>query len=148
MTVVANVLWLVLAGWWLALAYAGAAVANAVTIIGIPFAYQSLKLAVYALWPFGRVVVEVPGKGAGSTIANVVWFVLGGVWLALAHLLAGLLLAVTIIGIPLAVVSFRMAGLALHPFGRMVVPIEEVAGRTVVIDAPRAGSGTSTGAAS
>jgi uncharacterized membrane protein YccF (DUF307 family) len=136
-TTIANLLWLLLAGWWLALAYASAAVANAVTIIGIPFAFQSLKLAVYALWPFGRVVVEVPGKGGVSTIANVVWFLFGGVWLALAHLVAGVLLFVTIIGIPLAVVSFRMAGLALHPFGRMVVPVDEVAGRTVVIAAPR-----------
>lgn len=139
MTAVLNVIWLVLAGWWLFLAYLGAALANAATIIGIPFAWQSLKLAVYALWPFGRVVVEVEGKGSVSTIANVVWFVLGGVWLWLAHLVAAALLAVTIIGIPLALVSLRMGGLALRPFGRTIVPVELAAGRTVVLRGPSAG---------
>lgn len=136
MSLLLNLVWLVFAGWWLALAYVGAAVANAVTIIGIPFAFQSLKLAVYALWPFGRVVVEVPGKGSVSTIANVVWFVFGGVWLALAHLLAAVLLALTVVGIPLAVVSARMAGLALRPFGRTVVPVAAAAGRQVVVAPP------------
>ena len=136
-SLVLNVLWLVLVGWWLALAYASAAVANAVTIIGLPFAWQSLKLGAYALWPFGRVVVEVPDKGSVSTVANVVWFLLGGVWLALAHALAALLLAVTIIGLPLAVVSWRMAGLALRPFGRTVVPVEQARGRTVVVAPPQ-----------
>lgn len=136
MRLIGNLLWLVLAGWWLAVAYLTAAIANAMTIIGIPFAIQSVKLAAYALWPFGRVVVERPGKGAVSTLANVVWFVFGGVWLWLAHLFAALLLALTIIGIPLAVASFRMGGLALRPFGRIVVDEDLVHGRQVVVPAP------------
>ncbi len=135
---IGNLLWLVLAGWWLFLAYLLAGVVNCVTIIGIPFGIQSFKLAGYALWPFGRVVVDRPGRDAGlSCLGNVIWFVIGGVWLALGHLIAGVLLCATVIGIPLGIASIKMAGLALAPFGKQVVSRSQLAsmpGATIVMN--------------
>jgi uncharacterized membrane protein YccF (DUF307 family) len=122
-----NILWLVLAGIWLAIGYVLAAVILAITIIGIPFAVQAFKLAGYALWPFGRTLVQSPTRHKGlSAVANVLWLVLAGWWLALLHLLTGILLCLTIIGIPLGVGSFKMAGAALVPFGRKIVRLEEL----------------------
>ena len=122
-----NVIWLVLAGFWMALAYCLAAVLLAITIIGLPFAKQSLKLGVYALWPFGRALVQSPSRYKGlSVIGNVLWFVLAGWWLALGHLATGLALCLTIIGIPLGIADFKMAGAALVPFGRTVVRAREL----------------------
>jgi uncharacterized membrane protein YccF (DUF307 family) len=118
----------VLAGVWLAISYVIAAVLLAITIIGIPFAAQSVKLAGYALWPFGRTLVQSPTRHKGiSVVGNVLWFVLAGWWLALEHLIVGALLCLTIIGIPLGVGSFKMAGAALVPFGRKVVRLDELA---------------------
>jgi uncharacterized membrane protein YccF (DUF307 family) len=126
--VVLNIIWLVLAGVWLTLGYVFAAVLMAITIIGIPFAVQAIKLAGYALWPFGRVLVPAATRHKGlSAVANVLWFILAGWWLALAHLLAGILLCLTIIGIPLGVASFKMAGAALVPFGKEVVRLSDLA---------------------
>jgi uncharacterized membrane protein YccF (DUF307 family) len=123
-----NVLWLVLAGLWLALGYVLAAVIMAITIIGIPFAKQALKLAVYALWPFGRTLVPSATRHKGlSVVANVLWFVLVGWWLALEHLIVGIVLCITIIGIPLGIGSFKMAGAALVPFGKEVVELSDLA---------------------
>ena len=120
--VIGNILWLVLAGLWMALAYLIAGVIQCLTIIGIPFGIQSFKLAGYALWPFGRVVVQRADRDeALSCLGNAVWFVLSGLWLALGHLLTGLLLCLTIIGIPFGIASFKLAGLALVPFGKVVV---------------------------
>ena len=128
MRFILNVIWLVLAGIWLALGYVFAAVLLAITIIGIPFAVQSLKLAVYALWPFGRALIQSPTRHrAISVIGNILWFVLAGWWLALEHLIVGVILCITIIGIPLGVGSFKMAGAALRPFGREVVDVDSPA---------------------
>jgi uncharacterized membrane protein YccF (DUF307 family) len=122
MRVLLNLVWLLLAGFWLALSYFFAALLLAITIIGLPFAKQSVKLGVYALWPFGRVLIQSPARNKSlSVIGNVLWFVLAGWWLALEHLIAGILLCLTIIGIPLGVGSFKMAGAALVPFGKQVV---------------------------
>jgi len=122
-----NVVWLVLAGFWMALGYFLAAVLLAITIIGLPFAKQSLKLGVYALWPFGRALVQSPDRYKGlSVIGNVLWFVLAGWWLALGHLVTGVALCLTIIGIPLGIADFKMAGAALVPFGRTVVRAREL----------------------
>lgn len=127
MTLLGNLLWLVLAGWWIALAYVVAGVVNLVTIIGIPFGIQAFKLAGYALWPFGRVVVTTDASyGPLTIIGNVIWLILTGWELALAHLVAGVLLCVTIIGIPLGLASFKMVPLALLPFGKDVVPASAV----------------------
>lgn len=126
MRTIGNILWLVLAGFWLAIGYVIAGIVNLVFIITIPFAIQSFKLAGYALWPFGRVVVERLGSDAAlSSIGNILWLVFGGIWLALAHLVTGVLLMLTIIGIPLGVANMKMAGLAVAPFGRQVVSLEQ-----------------------
>lgn len=123
-----NLLWLVLAGVWLAISYVVAALLLTLTVIGIPFAMQALKLAHYALWPFGRALVQSAMRHKGmSVVGNVLWFVLAGWWLALEHLVVGIVLCVTIIGIPLGVGSFKMAGAALVPFGRQVVKLDELA---------------------
>jgi uncharacterized membrane protein YccF (DUF307 family) len=120
--VIGNILWFILAGLWMAIAYVIAGLIQFVTIIGIPFGIQSFKLAGYALWPFGRVVVQRADRDqALSCLGNAVWIVLSGLWLALGHILTGLLLCITIIGIPFGVASFKLAGLALVPFGKMVV---------------------------
>jgi uncharacterized membrane protein YccF (DUF307 family) len=125
-----NILWLALAGIWLAISYVIAAVILALTIIGIPFAKQALKLAGYALWPFGRTLVQSASRHKGiSVVGNILWFVLAGWWLALEHLVVGILLCLTVIGIPLGVGSFKMAGAALVPFGRQVVKLTDLAQR-------------------
>lgn len=122
MRLVLNILWLVLAGFWLAISYVIAGAILCVTIIGIPFGVQSFKLAGYALWPFGRALVPSATRRKGlSAIANVLWFILAGWWLALAHLWAGALLCLTIVGIPLGVACMKMAGAALVPFGKEIV---------------------------
>jgi uncharacterized membrane protein YccF (DUF307 family) len=122
-----NIIWLVLAGIWLAIGYVIAAVLLAITIIGIPFAVQSIKLAVYALWPFGRALARTNTRHTGlRVVGNILWFVLAGWWLALEHVIVGVLLCITIIGIPLGVGSFKMAGAALAPFGREVVKISDL----------------------
>lgn len=127
MRFVLNVIWLVLAGLWLAIGYLIAAVLLTITIIGVPFAVQAVKLAIYALWPFGKTLVPSPTRSAGlSVIGNVLWFVLAGWWLALSHLLTGCLLCLTIIGIPLGIADFKMASAALAPFGKQIVSKSEV----------------------
>jgi uncharacterized membrane protein YccF (DUF307 family) len=135
--VIGNLLWLVLSGIEMAIAYLVAALLAVVLIVTIPLAPAAFRLAGYALWPFGRVVVRQPDAGAGSTIGNVVWFVLAGWWLALLHVLFGLLLAITIIGIPFTIAHFKMAGLALAPYGKDVVEARQAAGREVVLAEPR-----------
>ena len=122
-----NIIWLLLAGIWLALAYAMAGLLNVLIIIGIPFGIQSFKLAGYALWPFGRAVVRKPHTDVSiSTLGNVVWFFFGGWFLVLTHLFTGLLLMLTIIGIPLGIANIKMAGLALAPFGKQIVPLSSL----------------------
>lgn len=138
MRTIGNILWLVLAGFWLAVGYAFAGLLLVVTIVGIPFGLQSFKLAGYSLWPFGRVVVTDPD--ASSTlgcIGNVLWLVLAGWWLAIGHVATGVALCVTIIGIPLGVANFKLALLALVPFGKTVVALDDVAGRSVYLRGPQ-----------
>jgi uncharacterized membrane protein YccF (DUF307 family) len=122
-----NIIWLVLAGFWLALGYCIAAVLMAITIIGLPFAKQAVKLAGYALWPFGHTLVPSSTRHKGlSVVGNILWFILAGWWLALEHLIVGILLCITIIGIPLGVGAFKMAGAALVPFGKRVVRLSDL----------------------
>ena len=122
MRVLLNLIWLVLAGIWLAIEYLIAGVILCITVIGIPFGVQSFKLAGYALWPFGRMLIPARTRHKGiSVIGNILWVVLAGWWLALSHLIVGCLLCITIIGIPLGIASFKMAGAALAPFGKEIV---------------------------
>ena len=110
----------------MALAYAIAALFMAITIIGIPFAIQALKIANFALWPFGRTLVKRPTAGAGSAIGNVLWFVLAGWWLAIGHMITAAILALTIIGLPLAAANIKLIPVSLLPFGREIVPNQDV----------------------
>ena len=135
MKTVLNVIWLVLAGLWLALGYLLAAILLAITIVGLPFAKQSLKLARYALWPFGWALVESQNRMRTlSAVGNVLWFVLAGWWLALIHLVSGIALCLTIVGIPLGIADIKMAGAALVPFGRSVVRAHELNAGMVAAD--------------
>jgi uncharacterized membrane protein YccF (DUF307 family) len=137
MRAIGNILWLVLAGFWLAIGYVIAGFINCILIITIPFGIQSFKLAGYALWPFGRVVVQRENSDAAlGCVGNVLWFFTGGIWLAIAHVVAGLVLCVTIIGIPFGIASFKMAGLALAPFGKEVVSKNRVPPGVVPVYAP------------
>jgi uncharacterized membrane protein YccF (DUF307 family) len=134
---IGNVLWLVLAGWWLALAYAVAGVVACVLIITIPFGIASFRLAGFVLWPFGRTVVWRRDAGIWSIIGNIIWILLLGWELAIGHLLAGLLLCLTVVGIPFGVACWKMVPLALVPLGRRVVPIDGVATGPYALPPPR-----------
>lgn len=136
MRLIGNVLWFVLAGLWLAIGYLFAALVMFILIVTIPFGLQALKLSMFALWPFGRTVVKRPDAGAPSLIGNILWLILAGWWLAVGHLVTGILLCVTIIGIPLGLGNFKLIPISLWPFGREIVPIEE-ADATAVGVAPR-----------
>ncbi|WP_240327563.1 YccF domain-containing protein [Nocardia farcinica] len=100
MQLVLNILWLIFAGFWMALGYIVAGIICCVLIITIPFGIASFRIAAYVLWPFGRTTVEKPGAGAGSLIGNIIWFLVAGWWLAIGHLLTSIPLFVSIIGIP------------------------------------------------
>jgi uncharacterized membrane protein YccF (DUF307 family) len=122
MRTLGNVLWFFLAGIWLAAGYAVSGLLLCLTIIGIPFALQAFKLAGFSLWPFGRNVVPSRGSGGGlELVVNLIWLVLFGWGLFLAHLVAGAVLCLTIVGIPFGVQAFKLSVLALLPFGREVV---------------------------
>jgi uncharacterized membrane protein YccF (DUF307 family) len=137
MRLIGNVLWLVFSGIEMAIAYLIAGVLSIVFIITIPFAVPAFRLAGYTLWPFGRVVVRRPEAGAGSTIGNVLWFLVAGWWLALLHVFFGILLAITIIGIPFAVANFKLAGLALTPYGKDIVEARFADQHEVVLAPPQ-----------
>ena len=116
----------------MAIGYLLAALVMFILIITIPFALQAVKLASFAFWPFGRTLVRRPDAGAPSAIGNVIWLILAGWWLALGHLITGVLLCITILGIPLGIANFKLIPVALWPFGREIVPIDEVAGGDAV----------------
>ncbi|WP_298646389.1 YccF domain-containing protein [uncultured Proteiniphilum sp.] len=122
MKTIGNVIWVVFGGVFIAIEYLLGSVALMVTIIGIPFGLQSLKLAEVALWPFGKKVVQKDtSSGCLSFLMNVIWFFVGGLPIVLTHLLFGLLFYITIIGIPFGNQHFKLMGLALTPFGRTIL---------------------------
>ena len=123
MTTILNVIWLVFAGFWLFLGYMFAAVVMFVLIITIPWGIASARIGVYALWPFGKTVVDKPNSGVGSFLGNVVWVVLAGFWIALGHLFSGIALCITIIGIPFGIANFKLIPVALMPLGKQIVDI-------------------------
>jgi uncharacterized membrane protein YccF (DUF307 family) len=120
-----NIIWLVLCGFWMAIVYVLAGVIMCILIITIPFGIASFRIAGFALWPFGRTVVSKPGAGAPSFIGNVLWFLLAGLWLAIGHLVTGVLLMITIIGIPLGLADFKMIPVSLAPLGKDIVRLQD-----------------------
>jgi uncharacterized membrane protein YccF (DUF307 family) len=123
--VLLNLIWLVFGGLLLALGYAVVALVMFILIITIPFGIASARIALFCLWPFGRTIVRRPDAGAGSLLGNIVWLVLAGWWLALGHLITGLLMCLTIIGIPLGLANFKLIPVSLTPFGRDIVDIDQ-----------------------
>jgi uncharacterized membrane protein YccF (DUF307 family) len=117
-----NVIWLVLEGLWMAIAYVIVGIVCFILIITIPFGIASWRIAGYVLWPFGRTIERRPGAGLASVVGNVVWAVLFGWWLAVGHLIAGVLLCLTVIGIPLGLASFKIIPITLVPLGVRVIP--------------------------
>lgn len=123
---VLNILWLVLVGWASALSFAIAALVMTILVVTIPFGVASWRLAVYSLWPFGRTVVPSPTAGTASTVGNVLWFVLAGVWIFLSHMGAAIAFCVTIIGIPFGVAAFKIGLAALAPLGKQIVDTDRL----------------------
>ena len=122
MKTLGNIIWLLFGGVFIAIEYFIASIPLFITIIGIPFGLQVLKLGMLALWPFGVQIKIKPGNpGCLSTIMNIFWFLIGGIWICLTHILFGIILGITIIGIPFAKQHFKLASLALTPFGREVI---------------------------
>lgn len=121
MKLLGNIIWLLFGGILTFVEYLFASLILMITIIGIPFGLQTLKLAVLALWPFGKEVTSSPDSGGClSILMNVIWILVGGIWICLTHLVFGLFLCVTIIGIPFGLQHFKLAGLALTPFGKNI----------------------------
>jgi uncharacterized membrane protein YccF (DUF307 family) len=127
-----NILWLLLGGVWMAIGWVIAAFIMAITIVGLPWTWAALNIASYTLLPFGRKAVSRAeysgrhdiGTGPLGLLGNIIWLVLAGWWLALGHLLTAILLAVTIIGIPFAWAHLKLAGIALWPIGKEIVPAD------------------------
>jgi uncharacterized membrane protein YccF (DUF307 family) len=122
-----NLIWLFFGGLWLALGYFLFGLLGCLLIVTIPFGVASLRMAKYALWPFGSAVVEKPGAGAGSAIGNVIWFIVAGVWLAVGHVVTALAQTITIVGIPVALANLKMIPVTCFPFGKEIVPTSSLA---------------------
>ncbi|MCF8388984.1 MAG: YccF domain-containing protein [Bacteroidales bacterium] len=119
MNTLGNLIWLIFGGFLVALEYLVSSILLMITIIGIPFGMQTLKMASLAFWPFGRnAFVTERSSGCLHTLFNVIWILIGGFWIALTHLVFALLLGITIIGIPFARQHLKLANIALTPFGR------------------------------
>jgi uncharacterized membrane protein YccF (DUF307 family) len=117
-----NLVWLVFGGFVTALGYVVGGAILCFTIVGIPFGLQCFKLAEFILWPFGRMAVSTPSSGGClATVLNLVWLVFGGFWIAIAHLVFGMLLCITIIGIPFGRQHFKLIEISLMPFGKTIV---------------------------
>ena len=121
LTLVLNIIWLLTAGLWLFVGYVMAGILAFIFIITIPFGVASFRLAGYVLWPFGREVVYRGQTGGVGTVANVIWFLIAGFWLALGHIGSALVQAATIIGLPLAWANLKLIPVTCFPFGKEVV---------------------------
>lgn len=122
MRTILNIIWLVLCGFWMALGYVVAGIICCVLVITIPFGIASFRMANYAFWPFGRTLADRRDAGAASVIGNIIWIVVAGWWLAIGHLVTGLALCITIIGIPLGIANFKLIPVSLVPLGKEIVP--------------------------
>ena len=130
MRVILNLIWLVLCGIWLAIGYVVAGIIACLLIITIPFGIAAFRIANYVLWPFGRTTVPRQDAGVGSLIGNIIWIILFGWWLALGHLTTGIVLCLTIIGIPLGLANFKLIPISLVPLGVRIVPSDQVGAGT------------------
>jgi uncharacterized membrane protein YccF (DUF307 family) len=126
MRLILNLIWLILCGWWIAILYFLAGIVAFILIITIPFGIAAWRIGNYALWPFGRSIVRRPSAGLGSLIGNIIWIILLGWELALGHLFAGIVLCLTIIGIPLGLANFKLIPISLLPLGVEIVPSGEL----------------------
>ena len=124
MRLLLNLIWLVFGGLVLALGYAVAALVMLILIITIPFGIAAGRMALFCVWPFGRTLVRRADAGIASTIGNVIWFLLAGWWLALGHLISGILMCLTIIGIPLGLANFKLIPVSITPLGRDIVDLD------------------------
>lgn len=121
-----NVIWLLFGGIWLALGYFLAGIICCLLIVTIPWGIASFRIAGYALWPFGRVVVDKPGGvGIAATLGNVVWLLVAGIWIAIGHVMTAIAMAITIIGIPLAIANLKLIPVSLMPLGKQIVPTSQ-----------------------
>jgi len=124
MKVLGNIIWLIFGGIVIAIEYFIGSLALIITIIGIPFGIQTLKMGALAIWPFGRDTrVHERASGCLYILMNVLWLICGGIWIALTHALFGMLLCITIIGIPFGMQHFKLTAIALNPFGRDIVSL-------------------------
>ncbi|OZD01630.1 hypothetical protein CH281_16155 [Rhodococcus sp. 06-221-2] len=123
MRLLLNVIWLVFGGLWLALGYFFAGLLLCILIVTIPFGIASFRIGVYALWPFGSTIVDKPGAGSDALVGNVLWLVLAGWWLALTHVVTAIAMAITIIGIPLAIANLKLIPVSLMPLGKDIVAV-------------------------
>ncbi|KGE99939.1 YccF domain-containing protein [Actinomyces sp. S4-C9] len=121
MRTILNIIWLIFAGIELALMYVFFGLLAFIPIITIPAGVASFRMAAYVIWPFGRTVVEKPGAGVGSALMNVVWFLIAGLWLAIGHIATAFTLAITIIGIPMAIANLKLIPVTCFPFGKKIV---------------------------
>ena len=122
MSILMNILWILLGGICIAVEYVVASLGMMVTIIGIPFGLQTLKLSLLALCPFGKEIQTTPqASGCISVIMNILWILIGGIWISLSHLVFGIVLCITVIGIPFGLQHFKLAKLALTPFGKTII---------------------------
>jgi uncharacterized membrane protein YccF (DUF307 family) len=111
----------------MALGYLAAGIICCILIITIPFGLASFRIAAFALWPFGKTLVKKPGAGAGSCVGNAIWLIFAGWWLALGHLVTGIALCITILGIPFGIANFKLIPVSLLPLGREIVGIDDPA---------------------
>ncbi|MBP2412473.1 uncharacterized membrane protein YccF (DUF307 family) [Arthrobacter stackebrandtii] len=122
MKTILNIIWLLFGGLWLALGYVLAGILCCILIITIPWGIASFRIAGYALWPFGRTVIEKPGgSGVASVLGNVIWILVAGIWIVIGHITTAIAMAITIIGIPLAIANLKMIPVSLMPLGKEIV---------------------------
>lgn len=121
MRTILNIVWLVFGGLWMAAGYLVAALACFLLIVTIPFGFAALRIASYALWPFGRTLVDKPTAGTGALLGNVIWVLLFGVWLAIGHLVSAVAMALTVVGLPLALANLKLIPVSLMPLGKQII---------------------------
>ncbi|MBV9088498.1 MAG: YccF domain-containing protein [Mycobacteriaceae bacterium] len=125
MRLVLNIIWLLFGGLWLAVGYFLAAIVCFILVITIPFGFAAFRIAAYALWPFGRTIISKPAAHPAALIGNIVWVLLFGIWLAIGHVVTAVAMAITIIGIPLALANLKLIPVSLVPLGKEIVLVDE-----------------------